>query len=413
MRLLSTLAALTFSLAAFAQITTENVNFNHGGCTFGATLTKPSGSGPFTTLVLVPGSGQNDRNGTIQMSGGNVTCLYPGLLGQTLTMYKDLAEDLADSGYAVLHYDELMISCPSYSGSLTYENLFLPALSAIDYLKTRTDVDTNKIILMGHSEGAQLISYMSSIRNDVKATISIAGARTPFDSLLAYQLVHFARTCNGDTNQAKSQAQQILAYFNLIRSGNYPPTTPAFSGVAADEWETYIHKADSVAIIYQQNNLPTLMLGFGDDINVPLTELARFQQSLNGDFTFNAIQGLNHYMTTATDPRVSRTVADTIVYWLRHKTLTVENYNLEENQGISVYPNPFSDKLYLNVPESVTGNIEVEIRNLTGQLVWKEEYKNSVYQPQFLLAIPELKSGVYVLNCNLGDYTYSTKIYRK
>tara|TARA_B100000678_G_scaffold291381_1_gene307993 strand:- start:2392 stop:3393 length:1002 start_codon:yes stop_codon:yes gene_type:complete len=319
-------------------------------------------------------------------------------MGQTLKIYKDLAENLSDSGYAVLRYDELTISCPNFSGAFNYENVFLPAMSALDYLKSRSDIDTNNLILMGHSEGAQLISYMASIRDDIKATISLAGARTPFDSILAYQTVYIAKTCGKDTSQAKNQAQQILNYFDIVRKGNYTSSTPSFGGVAPAVWHKYITVADSVAILYQQNSLPSLFVGFGSDINVPLSELDRFEQSLSGDFTFNRIAGLNHYMTTAMHPKVSRIVADTIVYWLRNRTIG-QLEPLSTQAQIFCYPNPFKDKLYLELPVAQGQALKVKIYKLTGELLWVDDREIQEPGSSVCLDLPELAPGVYIVSC--------------
>src|SRR5690606_29101624 len=105
-----------------------------------------------------PGTGANDRNGTIPMQGGNIACLYPGLVGQTLTPYKDLSEALSDSGYAVLTYDKVEYTYPNPS-PITFRKLWLPVESAIQYLKTRADIAPG-VILMGHSEGGTLIPYL-------------------------------------------------------------------------------------------------------------------------------------------------------------------------------------------------------------------------------------------------------------
>ncbi len=395
-------------ISSKGQISSENVTFNHGGCSFGATLTKPSQLGPYKVIVIVPGSGQNDRNGTIQMSGGNIGCLYPGLLGQTITIYKDLAENLSDSGYAVLRYDELTVSCPSFSGPLNYENLFLPALSAIDYLKSRADIDTNKIILIGHSEGAQLISYMAPLRKSVKATISLAGSYTPFDSILAYQLVYIAKTCGQDTIQAKTQAQQILAYFNMARNGTYNASTPSFGGVTPAVWEKYISVGDSVAIMYQANKLPSLFVGFGDDFNVPPSELIRFQQSLSGDFTFNSLAGLNHYMTPANDPEVARTVADTIVYWLNQKNIGLQEQQISQSV-IEYYPNPVQQKLSIKFPESSSEHVLIKVVDLNGKEVIKSSVAIDANQT-CEIDLNNLDSGIYLLTYELNGQHYSHKV---
>src|SRR5688500_307320 len=86
---------------AAAQVTT-NITFSHEGKTVYGSITVPPGPGPFPAIVIVPGSGAIDRDGTVAMYGGNVQCLYPGLNGTTLRPYKQLGDALAKAGYVVL-----------------------------------------------------------------------------------------------------------------------------------------------------------------------------------------------------------------------------------------------------------------------------------------------------------------------
>src|SRR6478752_8335062 len=141
---------------------TYNVNFTHDGKIVNGTFTKPNGPGVFPTIIINPGSGANDRNGTIQMAGANVSCLYPALLNTTLRPYQDLSNALVAAGYAVLRYDKLEYTYSAASlGAITFHKLWLPVESAINYVKTRPDVDVNKIVLIGHSEGSSLIPYIA------------------------------------------------------------------------------------------------------------------------------------------------------------------------------------------------------------------------------------------------------------
>jgi hypothetical protein len=80
---------------------------------------------------------------------------------KTLRPYKQLSEALVDSGFAVLRYDKLEYTyTPAQLGTITFHKLWLPVESAINYVKTRTDVDTNCITLLGHSEGSLLIPIL-------------------------------------------------------------------------------------------------------------------------------------------------------------------------------------------------------------------------------------------------------------
>lgn len=320
------------SSLAFAR-RDEAVTFTHEGLRVSARISFPDGPGPFRAIVVVPGSGANDKDGTLPMSGGNANCLYPGLVGQTLRPYRGLSNALADSGYAVLTYDKVEYSNPSGVGAITLRKLWFPAQSGIEYLRTRSDIRGNDLILLGHSEGSTLIPRMALGDAGIKAMISLAGPRrSVYDTILAYQLVEIARKCGGDISAAQAQGEQLIEYFTLIRSGNWNNGTPPFAGVSAAVWSDYIKMADSVVLNYNAFPRPKLFIGLGDDLNVPVgSELAAFRREVTGNTDFYEIAGLNHYLSTATDPAVSKPLTDTILAWLRKEVPAVGVNAVKQN----------------------------------------------------------------------------------
>lgn len=394
------LASLLVSIIPQAQ-TSQNITFMHEGKTIYGTFTKPSTGSDHPTIIINPGSGANDRDGTIPMVGGNIACLYPNLLNDTLKPYAQLGEALVDSGYTVLRFDkiEYTYTSPSSLGPITFEKLWLPVNSAISYLKTRSDVDTNNIVLIGHSEGSSLIPYIAKQRTDVKALISVAGPRTPFDSLLAYQIVHFADSCNGNVMQAQAQASQILQYFNTVRTNSWDSTTPPFAGVPASEWYKYIKITDSVAINYNQADLPTLFLGLERDLNVPNEELTRFENDVTITNDFWMIPNLNHYMTTYTSPDVSQALTDTIIHWLRKNVLLSAISPTEKQfQNFQLYPNPFQSGFTIKIDGVRESNWAMTVTNIEGEEIMSRELNSDGKTISKKLQLPGLSSGVYFVS---------------
>jgi len=390
-----------------------NITFPHDGKTVYGTFTTPNGGGIFPTIIINAGSGANDRDGTLPMVGANVACLYPSLLNDTLRPYKELSDALVDSGYAVLRYDKLEYTYPSTLGTITFHKVWLPVESAINYVKTRNDVDTNKIILIGHSEGSSLIPFIAKGRSDVKALISLAGARTPFDSILAYQLVNIAQTCGGNVSQAQSQANQILSYFNAIRTNTWNGSTPSLFGAPASTWYDYVCATDSVATNYNLDNLPTLFIGMGLDINVPPAELIRFQNEVTITNDFWSLPGLIHYMTPNNDPHVSQALTDTIIYWLRQHVLTTGLDNSFSNDSfIQFYPNPFNSFVTITIEQQKFKNITLSIYNIFGQTISQQELNlGSSYTKTIDLNF--LSRGVYFLDVNIEGKRIVKKIVKE
>jgi dienelactone hydrolase len=390
------------------------ITFNHDGKNVLGTFTKPNGTGRFPTIIINPGSGANDRNGTIAMEGGNVACLYPDLLSDTLRPYKDLSDALVDSGYAVLRYDKLEYSYPTSLGAITFHKLWLPTESAINYIKTRTDVDTNKIILIGHSEGSSLIPFIAKGRSDVKALISLAGPRTPLDSILAYQLNSIAQLCGGNIAQTQAQTDQILSYFTSIRNGTWNASTPALFGIPASAWEDYVHVVDSVSFHYNSDNLPTLFLGMGLDFNVPPSELSRFEDEITCTNDFWSIPDLIHYMTPINNAQFSETVSDTIVYWLRQQNISAGiSSTKQESDYFTFYPNPFQSALNISIPNKKGSAYSLSVRSMIGQELYKlsdiVESNGYVKSLDFEL----LPDGLYFMELTMDGNRNVKKIIKK
>lgn len=391
-----------------------DISFTHSGKTVNGTFSRPIGAGRFPTIIINPGSGPNDRDGTIQMIGNNVACLYPGLLNTTLKPYKELSDALVGAGYAVLRYDKLEYTYPTTLGTITFDKLWLPIESAIDYAKTRSDVDTNKIILIGHSEGSAIIPYVAKNRNDVKALISIAGARTPFDSLLAYQLVNIAQTCNGNVAQAQSQANQILNYFTLIRTNTWNSGTPSLFGVPASVWYEYVQTTDSVSYNYNLFQLPVLFTGMELDINVPPTELTRFKNEVISTQDFWSIPGLIHYMTPNDIPHVSEVLTDTIVYWLQQQNL-LNNTSIpaQKEKIIRIVPNPFGDSFSVQIDETFYNAMSIELMNALGIVVGITHDFDKTDNSDVIFKTSHLPSGVYLLKLTVDGLHMNKKIIKR
>src|SRR5229473_8212050 len=128
--------------------------------TLAATLTVPRGAGPFPAVVLITGSGFEDRNEAIF---GHQPFLV-------------LADYLTRRGIAVLRADDRGIG-GSEKGSPndTSENYAGDALAGIEFLKTRKEINPKQIGLIGHSEGGMIAPMAATNSSDVAFIVLMAG----------------------------------------------------------------------------------------------------------------------------------------------------------------------------------------------------------------------------------------------
>lgn len=316
-----------FFLAAFAgsslgQDRREDWVFEHEGCRFSAVLDLPSGEGPHPCLVLVPGSGQNKRDGMVAIQGNTPECLYPDLAGDTLYPYRELAVQLSARGLAVLRYDELAHSCPQALDSLSFSRLWLPAASAMKQLAKHPAIDGQRLIFLGHSEGGALLPYLAEAAGNCAGLIGLAAPYRPLDSLMVWQLREFAQRCPTDGSVMREQATQIEAYFGAVRQGNFTPPGFPLGGVNAELWQTYLMKMDAAGSALRVRSEPRLMIGLGNDYNVPGEELESWRKALHGTKSqCLEIPGLTHYLNPSNRPGVDPAIADAILAWLQEQAL--------------------------------------------------------------------------------------------
>jgi hypothetical protein len=118
---------------------TEDVTYHDGEVQLAGTLTLPAGPGPFTAVLLVSGSGPQDRD--------------EALLGHKPFLV--LSDTLTQAGYAVLRVDDRGVggSTGDLNGS-DYEDLTGDITAGVDFLRARPDI--TRVGLLGHSEGGYL-----------------------------------------------------------------------------------------------------------------------------------------------------------------------------------------------------------------------------------------------------------------
>jgi pimeloyl-ACP methyl ester carboxylesterase len=138
----------------------EEVVFHNDTIKFAGTLTIPSTSGPHPAVVMITGSGPQNRD--------------EELFG--MKPFKIIADHFTRNGIAVLRYDDRGVGGSSGSTSQsTTADLAKDALAAIHFLQSRNDVNPKQIGLCGHSEGGIVGPLAASESRDVAFVICIAG----------------------------------------------------------------------------------------------------------------------------------------------------------------------------------------------------------------------------------------------
>lgn len=256
------------------------------------TLTTPVGSGPWPAVVLVQGSGPNDRDETI---GPNKP-------------FRDLALGLASQGIAVLAYDKRTLAHQTEMAALTditvAEEVVDDAVAAVDLLRADPAVaDPGRIFVLGHSLGRTLAPRIATEADGLAGLVIVAGAVRPLEELILFQTRYLAGRDGTVTAEEEAALAEVEAQVDAVRDPALDPATPAdqLLGVPASYWlDLRDYRPAEVAAGLAVGGLPILVLQGERDYQVTMTDFALWEQALAGRESagFRSFPGLNHLMMT-------------------------------------------------------------------------------------------------------------------
>lgn len=151
----------------------EEMKVNGPGGVLSGTLTKPEGKGKFPAIVLITGSGSQDRD-------------------ETIFNHKPffvIADALTKAGFAVLRMDDRGVGASEGDPSrATTEDLAEDIYAGVRALHGQAEIDTNRIGLIGHSEGGMIAQILAAkYPQDIAFICSMAGLGISGLDLLVWQ----------------------------------------------------------------------------------------------------------------------------------------------------------------------------------------------------------------------------------
>ena len=256
-----------------------------------AILTLPNAIGNFPVVVLVHGSGANDKDENI--SGTKV--------------FRDIAYHLAEQGIATLRYDKrtytYMQEVALNPSAFDYEEEVIDdALSAINLVKTLPQVNKDEVYVLGHSLGAMSVPMISTKDSGVKGYIMVAGpARNLIDVVL--EQVDYLATLQGlNPIQKTAYMAQTNATANVVRTLKEDSVTPElnFMGINNRVW-TDLNSYNQVATAKEMTE-PLFIIQGGRDYQVTMEDFNLWKTYLSGhsNVTFKDYPNLNHLLVEGT-----------------------------------------------------------------------------------------------------------------
>lgn len=229
-------------------------------------LTRPKGKAHLPIVILVHGSGPQDRDGSI---GPN-------------KIYRDIAWGLAAKGTAVLRYDKRTYvygksSVPEGKEITPDEEVVEDAVSACQLAASLPFIDKRKVFLAGHSLGGLLAPLIATRCPSVTGLILLAAPSRPQDDILKEQ-IRYLGSLNGNTDE-KLLAQQ------------YQQIKAAAPQIYWDYLDKYAPVMTACSL-----SIPMLFLQGERDYQVTMQDFAMWKLGMFGktNATFQSYPTLNH-----------------------------------------------------------------------------------------------------------------------
>ncbi|MCL2352774.1 MAG: stalk domain-containing protein [Firmicutes bacterium] len=286
-------------------VTEESVTVDAGaGYPLGGTLSIPKGAQePYPCVVLVSGSGPNDRDETINSD----------------KPFKDIADYLASKGIAALRYDKRTKTygakmIKELGGSLSVNEEYVEdAVAASKLAKADPRIDASRVFIAGHSEGGMLAPRIEAAGGDFAGIIIMAGSPRNLDDIMYDQLMAQAELYKGtaDYDLAMAQMAKIRQGFDSIKAmtdeeAKNTDMSTILGGLGGGASAYYFKEMDDrpAAGYIAKIDKPFLIMQGMSDIQIyPEVDFKAYKELFDGraNAVFKSYDGLTHLFMTATE----------------------------------------------------------------------------------------------------------------
>lgn len=204
-----------YSAPADAPFTAEEVTIKVKGYQLAGTLLLPkTGARPFPVVVTSTGSGQQTRDEPLP---------FPNM--KEYKLFRQIAEHLASRGIAVLRVDDRGVGDSTGVETLETATTFDFAddvRAQVAYLRTRRDIDSKRIAIVGHSEGGIIAPLVAASDPKLAAIVLMAGTAKRGEEVLLYQMNRplESNAAMSDEEKAKARAENERILRTVIEGGD-------------------------------------------------------------------------------------------------------------------------------------------------------------------------------------------------
>jgi uncharacterized protein len=205
----------------------QDVTFAGGadGVTLAGTLTLPHGDGPHPAIVLLSGSGPQDRDETLLP----VAQMKPFAL---------IADALGRAGVAVLRFDDRGVGHSTGDfASATTSDFTADARAAVAYLRSRPEVDPARVGALGHSEGGLEVAAMAAADPSLAFVVAMAGPAVPGVEVLVAQSEAIARAAGKSEHEVAQTGKLERTVLEAVRDGRTDEARASLVTALGEAWD--------------------------------------------------------------------------------------------------------------------------------------------------------------------------------
>ncbi len=300
--------------AAFVE---REMTIGSGTLSVPGTLTLPKDKAAVPAIVLVQGSGPQDRDETI---GPN-------------RVFRDIAWGLASKGVAVFRFEKRTHAHPeAFKGSYTIDDETTnDAVAAAQALRDVKEIDSSRIYIGGHSQGAMMAPRIAQRDPNLRGLVLLAAPARPLEDIIVDQQTYLLADASGTVDHSAEVAldgvKQKRDEIKHLDAAN-PPKEPLLMDVPASYWLD-LRAYDPVAVAATLK-MPILVLQGLRDFQVTAPDFARWKDlcAKKADVRCESYPSLNHLFIAGsgrsvpteygTVGHVDANVVSDIAAWINH-----------------------------------------------------------------------------------------------
>lgn len=285
--------------------------------TLAGTLSVPKGGGRYPAILLISGSGPQDRD-------------WNAAPDVTSSLGLQLADHLSGSGFVVLRYDDRGVGASTgQKYGATLPNLSADVRSLAAFLKAQPEVDPFKVVLLGHSEGGTVATIVAGGDATIGGLILLAAPSRPMDVILLEQVraqMSDERLPQSIRDAAAAMLPKVESWIAKAKAGE----RGVVDGTVSLDWLRSAMSVDPAQAL-ERVRCPVLILQGLDDLQVLSRNAADMEsaaKAANLNVTTVMLPGVTHYFTafpsgggfgSTRDGLADPKLFEQIIEWMRLK----------------------------------------------------------------------------------------------